>query len=449
MDVEEIQVKAVKRKDRWFILFTGSLIGLLLGFLAASVHHPQLQPFFLVVILSYSFVSALRFLFYVAGGVASSLQKNKNKPNTELNTSNPKISIIMPAFNEEQVIAGVLRSCLRLNYSNFEIVVVDDGSSDKTFEVASIEAQSLPLDIKVFKKTNAGKAEALNFGISKCQGDFVLCMDADSILSPDTLDHGIYHFHKNPKLAAVAGVVCAENTSSLLGQFQQLDYLIGHYQRKILSIFGKVSIVPGPIGLFRKRAILSVGGYEKDKGTFAEDTELTFRLIAAGWQVQCEDKMIAYTEAPDNVADLLRQRYRWSRGVYQALFKNINNFIYSQSPSNLVFLMYLLWEQVLVPIVDFALLTIFIIHFLFDYQVSGYSILLLYIMALDIVLALFATWNQNNHLKWIGVALMSRFSYVNILLVWKLCSFYEEWKDTTMEWDKLDRKGFLNTEVRL
>lgn len=439
------------RKDRWLIAFTGAVVCFFLALLALSIHNPGLEPFVFVVVLSYSFVSAIRFVVYSVGGALFSVQQKKLDSEVKFNDfgCSESVSILMPAYNEAQVIGSVLRSFENLNYKNFEIIVIDDGSKDDTYQVASEAALHLNLDIKVFTKPNAGKAEALNFGIEKSTGDFILCMDSDSYLNPDAVRKGIRHFANDEKLAAVAGVVFAENTNCLLAQFQQLDYLIGHFQRKILSLIGKVSIVPGPIGLFRKSAVASVGYYEKDKGTFAEDTELTFRLIAAGWKVKCEDGMLAYTEAPDNVSDLLRQRYRWSRGVYQALFKNFNRFIFSQSQSNLLFLMFLIWEQVLVPIVDFALLVAFLCHFIFNFDLSGYSVLIAYIVGLDLSLALLSTWNQKNPLRWFAVAVLSRFSYVNILLTWKLLAFFDEWKDVGMDWDKLTRKGFANTGGRL
>jgi cellulose synthase/poly-beta-1,6-N-acetylglucosamine synthase-like glycosyltransferase len=443
------ELKAKERIDHMMIALSGLIVVVTLYLLAKAMTQPSFEKTFFVIILSYSFMTSLRFFFYVFGAIINGLNnQKKSRSNSLQNFQEPKVSILMPAYNESKVIAFVLESFEKMNYTNFEVIVVDDGSSDETYEIAQKTSESLNIDIKVYRKENGGKAMALNYGIEKSSGEFLLCMDSDSVLSPDSIINGIKHFENNRKLASVAGIVMVADEKSLLCQFQQLDYLIGHFQRKALSFFGKVSIVPGPIGLFRKSAVLSVGGYEKDKGTFAEDTELTFRLIAAGWTIECDDGMAAFTEVPDNYNDLLRQRYRWSRGVYQALLKNLDNFIFSQHISNIFFLMFLMWEQVVIPIVDFALLFAFVNYFLMGSGSSSYSSLILYVLFIDIALAVISTLREKASLKWTCVAILSRFTYVNVLLIWKLMAFYEEWKSVRMTWDKLSRNGFVNKKLR-
>ncbi len=222
--------------------------------------------------------------------------------------------------------------------------------------------------------------------------------------------------------------------------FQQLDYLIGHFQRKALTLFGMVSIVPGPIGMFRKRALLSVGGYENDQATFAEDTELTFRLIGAGWKVRSENEMVAYTEVPNSYHDLLKQRYRWSRGVYQALMKNFDSLALSLHGRHVFFLTFLVWEQVLIPVIDFAFLVLFLFYFVFGQGERVYSVMLLYILAIDLIMSFLSTLGERKSLKWLVVSFLSRLTYVNLLLIWKIMAFYEEWSSVKMSWDKLKRR---------
>ena len=428
------------------IYVAGFVLIAVLSIMVLSVTSQAWRPVLTALLLSYSFLVSLRFFIYTFGSVVFAVNRMNERRKPVPDSFSPKVSVILPAFNEEKVIGEVLRGFQKVRYSEMEVLVVDDGSSDNTFETARAVGDSLNLDIRVFTKPNGGKAGALNFGISKSRGEFVLCMDADSLLEPDSITRGIRHFYDNDNLAAVAGVVRAENgDQNLLARFQQLDYYIGHFQRKFLSVLGMVSIVPGPIGLFRKSAIAAVGGYESENATFAEDTELTFRLIASGWQVICEDNMVAWTEVPVEYNNLVRQRYRWSRGVYQALVKNLDTFNNSGKSNNLAFLIFLIWEQILIPILDFAFLFSFVSVFLVGESLSYYTPMLAWVLIADISIAVLASLRDRSIFYWLPVAVASRLTYVNVLLVWKMLAFYDEWKSVGMSWDKLSRNGFVNT----
>lgn len=422
--------------------FTCAVIGLsgLISYILVSSPKEQAQVI-LLVLMGYSGLSLLRMCFYVMGSLKYD-RIAKDHQNIEEMDSYPFISVLVPAYNEETVIAEVIRNYSVIDYPNFEIIIVDDGSKDETFETAKSASLFSSLDIKVFKKENGGKASALNFALEKAQGDFVLCMDADSKLSPLTLKAGIRHFANNSNLAAVAGQVKVENTDSLIGRMQYLDYLFGHFQKKLLSTYKSVTIVPGPIGLFRKSFIDEIGGYEKENTTYAEDTELTLKLLITGKEIVSEDGMIAYTEAPSNYPDLYRQRYRWTRGIFQALAKNAQGFLESNHSRNHLLFIFLIWEQVLFPIIDFALLLTFLFCFFFSKVDSLASVLILYIYAIELVMAVVATKGESNRFKLVLQSLWSRIFYSNILLVWKLSAFYDEWTARGMTWDKLARTGF-------
>ena len=145
-------------------------------------------------------------------------------------------------------------------------------------------------------------------------------MDGDSALHPDTLRRAIRHF-EDPAIGAVAGNVKVVNRTNLLSSLQALEYIEGlNMVRAAQGFFRLVNIIPGPIGIFRKSALEQVGGYDHD--TFAEDCDLTLKLLLDGWQVNYEPGAIAYTEAPEKMLDLLKQRYRWTRGILQAISKH-------------------------------------------------------------------------------------------------------------------------------
>lgn len=431
----------------------GALVMFSLGLFASTllIYSDQKDAeLLLTVMMGYSGISLLRMVLYVIGALKFNHEYIKIPSlervlRTEEVAEYPFISILVPAYNEAAVIADVIKNYDVIDYPHFEIILVDDGSKDETYEAAKAAVRDSKLNIRVYTKPNGGKASALNFALEKSRGQFVLCMDADSKLAPNTLRSGVRHFYLNPNLSAVAGIVKVENTTSFLGRMQYLDYLYGHVQKKILSLCKTVTIVPGPIGLFRKSDLLAIGGYEKENTTYAEDTELTLKLLSTGKDVICDEGMISYTEAPSSYNDLYRQRYRWTRGIFQAVIKNAHRFLTAEEPKNQLVLMYLFWEQVIFPLIDFTLLFIFVFCYFFTSVSTTASMLLLYIYAMDIAITLMATKGEGKRLYWIYQSFLARFFYTNILVVWKISAFYDEWVARGMSWDKLSRKGFVKS----
>jgi cellulose synthase/poly-beta-1,6-N-acetylglucosamine synthase-like glycosyltransferase len=401
--------------------------------------------FVVYIVMSYSCLSIIRLIFYIGGAVKYDFRERNKVCSFISKSEEPLISILVPAYNESLVIKDVIKGYDSIDYTNYEIIIVDDGSSDNTYEIAKEAASHSNLNISVYFKVNGGKASALNYALEKSLGDFVLCMDADSKLSPGTLKAGISHFLIKPNLAAVAGIVKVENRTSFLTKMQYLDYLVGHFQRKAFSNLSLVSIVPGPIGLFRKEFIKNIGGYEKENTTFAEDTELTLRLLADGHDIICDDDMIAYTEAPISYTDLFRQRYRWTRGIYQALLKNTYKLIMSTHTKVHILYMFLMWEQVIIPVIDFFLLCLFVFHFIFSENSFIYSLLFLYVAFIDVIITVLATKGEKGRFSLVLYSIVGRFTYANILSVWKISSFIDEWNVREMSWDKLERNGFTDS----
>ena len=241
---------------------------------------------------------------------------------TQLDQSTlPMVSIIVPAYNEGLVIESALGSLLTLNYKNFEIIVVDDGSKDDTHKkILAIAAEDPNQRIRVIKKPNGGKASALNYGASAARGEFVLNMDGDTKLSQDSILNAVKHFD-DPKVGAVAGNIKVLNRENTLTNLQALEYVQGLAMvRSAQGFMHMVSIVPGPFGMFRKSLVSQVGGYDYD--TYAEDCDLTLKILFSGWRIVYEPTAIAYVESPAKLLDLLQQRYRWTRGMLQALVKH-------------------------------------------------------------------------------------------------------------------------------
>jgi len=231
----------------------------------------------------------------------------------------PAVSIIVPGYNEEVTANKTIESLLKTDYPNFEIIFVNDGSKDKTFEVVNNAYGDHPL-VKVLDKPNGGKASALNFGITHAQHAFVVCIDADTQLKNDAVYHLMTYF-TDEEIGAVAGTVKVGNANNMITNFQAIEYITAqNMDRRAFDVINSITVVPGAIGAFRKSAIFKAGGFTYD--TLAEDCDLTMRILKAGYIVKNCAEAIAYTEAPESLKMLLKQRFRWSFGVMQSFWKN-------------------------------------------------------------------------------------------------------------------------------
>lgn len=351
----------------------------------------------------------------------------------------PPISVIVPAYNEGPVIEEALASLASLDYPQYEVVVVDDGSSDDTLERATAwEGRHGAVDFRVFTKQNGGKASALNTGISVARYPFVFCMDADSRLEPQTLRRAVRPM-EDESVGAVAGNVKVENRGKLITMLQALEYIEGlNMPRRAQGFIAAVNIVPGPVGLFRREALEEVGGYDTD--TFAEDADLTLKLVGAGWKVVYEDNAIAWTEAPERWLDLVQQRYRWTRGILQSLKKR-KGLLFRPFPDFPLWLssVEMGFEAVLWPILNvYAHLFFAIVALLF-----GAGELLLYwwilLTLLDLVAAFVTVSMEEESLSLVPFALIYRFFFILFMDVVKTFAALEELFNLGMGWEKLRR----------
>jgi cellulose synthase/poly-beta-1,6-N-acetylglucosamine synthase-like glycosyltransferase/spore germination protein YaaH/peptidoglycan/xylan/chitin deacetylase (PgdA/CDA1 family) len=240
-------------------------------------------------------------------------------------TDAPKVSIIVPAYNEEVNAVGSVENLLRTDYPNFEIIFVDDGSKDGTFNKVRSAFETND-KVRVMTKPNGGKASALNYGIQQSEALFVICIDADTKLLSDAVSKLMMHFgdvqyHNGKKVGAVAGNVKVGNTVNLLTRWQSVEYISSqNFDRKAFAYLNAITVVPGAIGAFRKTAIEEAGGFTTD--TLAEDCDLTIRLLRCNYIIENENDAIAMTEAPETVKMFIKQRFRWSFGVMQTFWKN-------------------------------------------------------------------------------------------------------------------------------
>lgn len=231
----------------------------------------------------------------------------------------PPVSVLIAAYNEEPVIARTVASVLASRYPDFEVVVVDDGSTDAT--AAEVErAFGGDPRVRLVRQPNGGKAAALNRAMNEARNEIVVCFDADTQVDPGALAALARHF-ANARVGAVAGNVKVGNRVNLLTRWQAIEYVTSqNLDRRAYAMLNSVTVVPGAAGAWRRMAVETVGGYRGD--TLAEDMDLTFRVRRAGWTIENETAAVAWTEAPDRMRGLFRQRFRWSYGTLQVLWKH-------------------------------------------------------------------------------------------------------------------------------
>jgi peptidoglycan-N-acetylglucosamine deacetylase len=240
----------------------------------------------------------------------------------------PKVAVLIPAYNEEKVIERTVRAVLDSVYPRLRVIVIDDGSKDATLEIAR-QAFVHEVDagqVVILTKPNGGKAAALNFGLEHLEGDeqIFVGIDADTVIAPDAISHLVPRF-LSPRVGAVAGNAKVGNRVNLWTRWQALEYITSqNFERRALNTMGAVSVVPGAIGAWRTAAVREAGGYHTD--TVAEDADLTMAILQLGYRVEYEDLALAYTEAPTNANALMRQRFRWSFGILQSVWKHRGAF---------------------------------------------------------------------------------------------------------------------------
>jgi cellulose synthase/poly-beta-1,6-N-acetylglucosamine synthase-like glycosyltransferase len=353
----------------------------------------------------------------------------------------PRVTVLVPVFNEEVVIVAAVRSLLALDYPALDILIVDDGSTDETFALASaMQGPYGGATVRVVRKRNGGKASALNTGIALARTPFVLCMDGDSRLTADTLRYAMRHF-ADPRVAAVAGNVKVVNRTNLWTRLQALEYIEGlNLPRRAQGFMRAVNIIPGPLGVFRRDVLVGVGGYDTD--TYAEDADLTLKVLTAGWHIVYEPRAIAWTEAPESLLDLIKQRYRWTRGILQALGKR-TSWLASPKGGVVVWgsLLAMLFEAILWPAVNVLGNLFFALAALSAGAPAGILTWWALLTMLDTAAALYAVTMEGEELSLVPYAVVYRFFFISLVDVAKLFATFEQLLNTRMSWGKLERVG--------
>ena len=346
----------------------------------------------------------------------------------------PPVSVVVPAYNEAVGVAAAVRSLAASTYPDVEIIVVDDGSNDGTAQV--VADLGLPT-VTVIRQPNGGKARALNTGIAAASHHIVVSVDADTVFEPDTIAWLVQPF-ATPDVGAVSGNTKVGNRGGLLGRWQHIEYVMGfNLDRRMYDILGCMPTVPGAIGAFRREALDQVGGVSS--ATLAEDTDLTMAIVRAGWKVVYEQQARAWTEAPASLSALWKQRYRWSYGTMQAMWKH-RRAVREPGPLGRRALPYMLLFQValplLAPVVD--LLTVYGLLFLRPLPLLAFWV---GFNLVTLALAAYAFRLDREPLRPLWALIPQQFVYRQLMYLVVIQSAVTALLGTTLRWQKLGRVG--------
>ncbi|HEY3267807.1 MAG TPA: polysaccharide deacetylase family protein [Armatimonadota bacterium] len=405
--------------------------------------------------LAFLVKSTLQWLFIIAlilgisrtlfTGVFAVIQSRRASRERFNERYQPSVSVVIAAFNEARVIERTVRTLLDSAYRDVEIIVVDDGSTDDTAGVVRRAFADEPA-VTLLSKPNGGKSTALNMGIARARGEIVIGLDADTMFAPDTIGLLVRHFD-DPDVAAVAGNVKVGNRVNLWTIWQSLEYITSqNFDRRAYSQLNCVTVVPGAVGAWRKSVVLEAGGYLAD--TLAEDTDLTLRVRRLGYRIKTENAALAYTEAPDNVRSLARQRFRWAFGTLQCLWKH-HDTLFRREYGTLGFVaLPTLWIfqvalQAISPVVD-----VMIVMSLWSGNFRTVAAYYLVYFIVDLVGALLAVRLDREDGRLLFWMFLQRFVYRQVMYYVIFRSLMAAFRGHHVGWGKQQRKGTVTVGAK-
>lgn len=450
------------------------------------------EIFFIIYLVGYTIILGTS----VITGAVSVYEKRRNREMKNIIKSGKdvRISILVPAYNEEVTIIQTIKSLLNLEYKNYEIIVIDDGSKDSTakkvieyckmqkvdrFTLNKIPTKPIKgiyegsydgIPIMLVKKENGGKADSLNVGINVSNYPWFICMDADSILQSDSLQKIVEPIIIDSRVVASGGVIMLNNGVKLSkGKIKKYDLpknilasmQVIEYNRTFLAsriMFDKINanlIISGAFGMFRKDIVIAAGGY--DSSTRGEDMELVIKLHTFCKANKIDYKMryvsdaICWTQAPEKIRDLAKQRKRWHIGLYECMKKYRGIFLKPEYGvvGNFAYL-YFLFYEFLSPYIEIGGILMSIVFFIFNvinikFMISFFIFYAILGMLITIG-AYFTTIYINElnfNMKKLGkVVLLCFFEVAFLRLVLSGVRFISliGYNKNKYTWDKLERK---------
>ncbi|MFF5964152.1 bifunctional polysaccharide deacetylase/glycosyltransferase family 2 protein [Streptomyces collinus] len=350
------------------------------------------------------------------------------------------VTVIVPAYNEKECIANTLDSLAQSTHP-IEIIVVDDGSTDGTADIA--ESLGMP-NVRVIRQENAGKPAALNHGVRSARHDIVVMMDGDTVFEPDTVRQLVQPF-ADPEVGAVAGNAKVGNRTTVIGAWQHIEYVMGfNLDRRMYDLLRCMPTIPGAIGAFRREAVLQVGGMSED--TLAEDTDITIAMHRAGRRVVYQEHARAWTEAPGSLKQLWSQRYRWSYGTMQALWKHRKSLT-DKGPSGRfgrVGMPLVVLFQIVTPV--FApLIDVFTAYSMIFIDFKAALLAWLAVLGVQLVCAAYAFRLDREKYRYLLMMPLQQLAYRQMMYLVLIHSCVTALTGGRLRWQKLKRTGEVGT----
>lgn len=349
----------------------------------------------------------------------------------------PPAAVLVPAFNEEKVIGRTIDGLLASDYppDRLRIVIIDDGSTDDTARIVQ-EYAARHSNVELLRKNNAGKSAALNLGMREVEEEYVITIDGDTIVRPETVRRLLEPF-ADPEVDAVCGNVQVGNVKNILTAFQDVEYVTSqNYDRRAFDALNCIAVVPGATGAWRRTAVLAAGGYSSS--TLTEDADLTLTMLEQHKRIVYAPEARSITEAPERVGPLFQQRFRWSFGTLQCLWKHRHSF--GRRGLGLVALPNMLIFQVIFPVLSPIGDLVLILSLLRGDAraiLTGYCLFL----AMDLTGSMIAFALDRRSFWGIWVVLVQRFYYRQFMYVVTFKTLLAALRGRRHGWNKLERQA--------
>ncbi len=386
--------------------------------------------FFIGIILSVARLVAVALLAFS--------QRRRQRDMQKRSSAQPLVSVIVPAYNEEITAVKTIGNLLHAAYPHLEIILIDDGSKDHTYQRV-VEAYKGVAKVRVYTKPNGGKASALNYGIQQAHGELLVCIDADTVLDPDAIGNLVRLFDTE-QVGAVAGNVKVGNERNMLTRWQAVEYITSqNFDRRAFDRLNAITVVPGAIGAFRTNAVNLVDGFATD--TLAEDCDITMRLLAAGYDVRYADDALAFTEAPETMKMFLKQRFRWSFGIMQSIWKH-RDMLFSHTRKNLgwIALPNMFLFQFILPLLS-PLADLVMIASIIAGNWEQLFIYYLVFLVVDFSASAVAFWFEQESMSRLWLLIPQRFIYRQLMYWVLIKSMLSAMRGTLVGWGVLKRTG--------
>lgn len=419
-----------------------------------------MEPFKYIIII-YSFfalISLIRYFFYLLVSPFYTIQTRRIENSTKFLSKkeieeNIKISVIVPAWNEEVGIITSINSLIKNSYKNLEIIIVNDGSTDNTNEKISSLLKKLRKSkvlrtkkiVYINKKKNEGKGAAINSGIKVSSGDIIVTMDADTRFEKNAISKVAQYF-TNSSIQAAVGNIKIQNSNNLVGLLQRIEYIIGFYFKRTHSLLNSEYIIGGAFAAYRKDLFLRYGYFNQQSKT--EDMEFSTRLRSKGVKTIYIEDAIAYTEGPSTFKGLLKQRLRWRKGALDVYIRYSNLFFSTKTQHN-KFLCWFILPITIISLIELLFFPIlYPILFFYIIQIGNFSYSLVWLLfyCSTIYILYFFRTDKNNWKDALFIPFFLPFVYV--LIISEIYALYNSIilmiKNKDIIWQSWQRKGIEN-----